>query len=202
MRHLLHRCHHGVEKHVDGKLLLLVVEEGARLGLVTSHIRKARTTAGHHALCDAADERIDRVLVPQLLVQDLGLGGAANLDPSNRATQLRDALLQPLDLELFVRLAKELLHLPLEHLHRLLNRCVLCAVRHKQRLLLANHRARDLAQVGKRCILQLEPKLTRDESRSSEGADVLQKPTFHVPKPWRLDGARGEHTPLQVKDEA
>mmetsp|Transcript_38045 Transcript_38045/g.89059 ORF Transcript_38045/g.89059 Transcript_38045/m.89059 type:complete len:278 (+) Transcript_38045:663-1496(+) len=190
-----------MQQHVHCELFLLVIEKGARLRLVARHVGKARAAARHHSLGDAADESVDRVLVPQLLVHRFRLRRRADLDARDGAPQLHDALLESLDLELLVRLLLQLRQLRLEHIHSGVHLGIALAIRDQQRLLRTDHRARNGAQVVERGVGDAEAELGGEQGGASEGADVLQKGAADVAEARRLDGTGADDAALQVEDE-
>mmetsp|Transcript_18199 Transcript_18199/g.59991 ORF Transcript_18199/g.59991 Transcript_18199/m.59991 type:complete len:439 (+) Transcript_18199:1062-2378(+) len=198
---LHHRRPHRRDEHVYRDPLVRVRDRGARLVGEASDVREAGPASRHHALDDRPPHRVDRVLVPQLLVHNLGLGRRANLDARDGGAELVDALLDALHLELLVGLLHELLLEPLELVNPRVHVRLVRAVGDEERLRLLDLDAGEGAELREGGLLHLHLELVGDQSRAAEGADVGEEGLLHVPEAGALDGADVEHAAVQVEDE-
>src|SRR5262249_47641527 len=130
------------------------------------------TAARHLALLEGGAGRLQRVLDAVLLLLHLGLGRSADLDHSDAAGQLREALLELLAVEVGVGV----LDLGLQLLDPALDGLGVAGTVDDRRRVLVDDDAACAAELRELRVLELEAHLLGDHLAAGEDRDVLEHP--------------------------
>mmetsp|Transcript_139784 Transcript_139784/g.197962 ORF Transcript_139784/g.197962 Transcript_139784/m.197962 type:complete len:593 (-) Transcript_139784:4-1782(-) len=183
---------------LDAHALVLVVRAGNQVIQRLRGTQERGSATRHDALLHGSAGRVQCVRDAVLLLADLHLRGATNLDHSDTARELGEALAQLL----LLVLARRLLHLRADHVAALLDGVLAaCAVQH-QGILLGDGDLASRAQVVQCRGLQLHPHLLGDHHATRQLGDVLQVGLAVVTEAGGLDGAHLDLCPQAVDDQA
>mmetsp|Transcript_61786 Transcript_61786/g.163792 ORF Transcript_61786/g.163792 Transcript_61786/m.163792 type:complete len:642 (+) Transcript_61786:81-2006(+) len=187
----------GAVEDVDGEALVIIGHLRHHLVLGAQHVDEGGAAPRHDALCHRRLDRVERVLVAQLLVLELRLRRGAHLDPADRSSQLGDALLGLLLVELGVAVLK----LGANLLDALGDGVVVLAGGDHGAALLGHGDARRRPQHLRRDRLEREPELLRHECAARQRRNVLEVARTPLAKAGRLDRAHLEHAAHLVEHE-
>ena len=181
---------------VDADALVLVAHRERVERLQAPEQRHAAT--GHDALLDGGASRAQRIGDAVLLLVDLDLAAAADLDDGDALAQLGQTLLQLLLLVLGRRLG----YLVLDLLHAHLDLLGLALAAHHERVVLGHLDLADLAEVAELDLLELgEIGLVAEHRAAGRDGNVAQYVLAVVAEAGRLDGAHLQVDLETVDDE-
>ena len=168
--------------------------------LVLEHARgieQRRAAAGDHAFLDRGLGRVHGVLDAVLLLLDLDLGGAADLDDRHAAGQLGQPLLQLLA----VVVGGRLLDLRLDLRDAAVDVLLLAGAADDRRVLLVDPHPLGVAQHVERDVLELDAEILADHLAGGQDGDVLEHRLAAIAEAGRLDGRDLEAAAQLVHDQ-
>eukprot|EP00968_Pinguiococcus_pyrenoidosus_P016418 scaffold1590_cov239-Pinguiococcus_pyrenoidosus.AAC.10 len=197
-RDLLHGLAERLQHDLGADLLVL---RGAVLDDLVPHValqvEHGGTAAGEHAHLHGALDGVQGILVPQLLILELGLRRSADLDARDASAQGRDALLGLLLIELRVRL----LGLHPDRLDALVDRLLLRAVHDDRGLLLVADDALCHAEVVDGHAVEGDAHFLGNVGRAGGDRDVLEVRLAAIAEAGGLDRADVQDAAHLVHDE-
>src|SRR6185437_1765895 len=180
------------------------VDAGLHVGVLVRELadrllgaQQRAAAAGHDALFHRSAGGVERVVDAVLLLLDLDLGRAADLDDGHAAGQLGQTLLQLLA----VVVRGGLLDLRLDLLHARLDVGLLAGAVDDRGLLFLDDHLLGAAQHVEGHVLELDAEVLGDELAAGEDRDVLEHGLAAVTEARRLDGGDLQSTTQLVDDE-
>ena len=143
--------------------------------------------ARHDALLEGGAGGLQRVFDAMLLLLHLGLGGCADLDHGNTASQLGEALLELLAIEIGVGV----FDLVLDLADPALDPIAVTVAIHDRRRVLGDDDAAGFTELGELGVLEFETHLLGDHLATGEDRDVLEHALAAIAEaPERLTATR------------
>src|SRR6516225_8681599 len=176
---------------------LLVAVGGAQLLQRLDRAQQRDAAAGQYAFLDRGPGGVHRVVDAILALLHLDLGGAADADHRDAASELGQALLELLA----VVVGGGLLDLGLDLGDAALDVGLLAGAVDDRGVLLLDHHLLGATEHGERHVLQLDAEVFRDRLAASQDRDVLQHRLTAVAEARRLDGRDLEAAAQLVDDE-
>ena len=155
------------------------------------------TAAGHDAFLDCRARGVQCVFDTGLLLLHLGFRCGADIHDGHATRELRQTLL-----ELFlVVIGGALLDRSADFLLAALDLVMIASAVDDRRVVLVDHDALRLAQVGQRCVLELEAHFVADDIAGGQHGDVLQHGLATITEARRLHGGDLQRAAELVHDQ-